>query len=69
MNSIEFINEYRRMKSIGDFCKIIGVNHSNLIKGKSTKENENKIATLCKIEIIRLYSEVMKDNVEKTDTL
>lgn len=68
MTSLEFINEYRKMKSVGDLCKITGVNHSNLIKGKTTRENENKIATLCKFEIIRLYGEVMKDNV-KTDSL
>ena len=68
MTNMEFINEYRNMKSVGDFCKITGVNHSNLINGKTTSENESKIATLCKFEIIRLYGEVMKDNV-KTDTL
>lgn len=68
MTNLEFINEYKNMKTAGDFCKIVGVNYSNLIHGKSTKENESKIATLCKFEIIRLYGEVMKDNV-KTDTL
>lgn len=69
MTSLEFINEYRSMKSIGDLCKIIGVNQSNLIQGRSTIENEQKIATLCKFEIIRLYQEVIKDNVIKTDSL
>lgn len=69
MTSLEFINEYRNMKSIGDLCKIIGVNQSNLIQGRSTIENEQKIATLCKFEIIRLYQEVIKDNVIKTDSL
>lgn len=69
MKSIEFINEYRKMKSVGDFCKQENINHSNLIKGKSTIENENKIASLCKLEIIRLYGEVIKENVKKTDTL
>lgn len=69
MKSIEFINEYRKMKSVGDFCKQEKINHSNLIKGKSTKENEDKIATLCKLEIIRLYGEVIKENVKKADTL
>ncbi len=69
MTSLDFINEYRNMKSVGDLCKITGVNHSNLIKGKTTKENEQKIATLCKFEIIRLYQEVIKDNVIKTDSL
>lgn len=69
MTNLEFIAEYRNMKSIGDFCKIIGVNQSNLVQGRSTKENENKIATLCKFEIIKLYQEVIKDNVIKTDSL
>ena len=69
MTNLEFINEYRNMKSVGDFCKITGVQHSNLIQGRTTKENEQKIATLCKFEIIRLYQEVIKDNVVKTDSL
>jgi hypothetical protein len=69
LTNLEFINEYRNMKSVGDFCKITGVQHSNLIQGRTTKENEQKIATLCKFEIIRLYQEVIKDNVIKTDSL
>lgn len=68
MTNLEFIDLYKNMKTIKDFCDIIGVNYSNLVHGKSTKENEAKIATLCKFEIIRLNSEVMKDNV-KTDSL
>lgn len=63
MTDFEFIQEYRKMKKVTDLCKITGVHNSNLIAGKSTRENERKIATLCKFEIIRLYSEIIKDGV------
>lgn len=63
MNDLEFIQEFRKMKKIGDFCKIVGVNHSNLIKGKTTKENESIISTLCKFEIIRLYHLIKENDI------
>lgn len=73
MTDLEFIQEFKNMKKVSDFTDITGVNYSNLVQGKSTKENEQKIATLCKFEIIRLYTEIIKDGVviknEKTNTL
>lgn len=63
MTDLEFINEYRKLKTVGDFCKITGIHHSNLINGRSTLSNENKIATLCKLEIIRMYNEIMQNNI------
>ena len=63
-SDFEFIQEFRKMKSIGDFCKITGINHSNLVKGTSSKENEKLIATLCKFEIIRLYHMIKESEIE-----
>ena len=73
MTDLEIIQEYKNMKKVSDFTEITGVNYSNLIQGKSTRANEFIIATLCKVEITRLYKEIIKDEVviknEKTNTL
>ena len=63
MSNLDFILKYKDMKKISDFCDRENINYSNLVNGKSTKENEQKIANLCKEEVIILYSELIKDGV------
>ena len=63
MTNLEYITNYRKMRSVGDFCKIMGIDSSNLVRGKSTKENEEKIATLCKLEIIKMYNDIIQNNI------
>lgn len=68
MTNLELIKKYKKMKSIGKLCKQEGIFSQNLLQGRSTRENEAKIAELCKNEIIQFCGEVIKEN-DKTDTL
>ena len=58
-----FILKYKDIKKISEFCEEENINYSNLVNGRTTEENEQKIANLCKKEVINLYSEIIKDGV------
>jgi hypothetical protein len=71
MKDLDFIKRYKKVKTLGELCKQEKVHYSNLIAGQD-KKNEKKIAILCKLEIIKLYHEIIEDvitNDTKTDTL
>lgn len=61
MSDLEFINEYRNMLKISDLCNEYNINQSNLIYGKSSKENEKLVASRLKLEIERIYAEILLD--------
>lgn len=69
MTNLEFIEKYKNMNKVSDFCKIFGFDSSNIVRGRSTKENEEKIATLCKLEIIKMYNEILQDNIVEINKL
>ena len=69
MTNLEFITKYKDMNKISDFCKKFGFDSSNIVRGRSTKENEEKIATLCKLEIIKMYNEILQDNIVEINKL
>lgn len=71
MEDIDFINEFKNMKSFNQICKQVGVDPQNLIKRKAKKDYDKKVALICKCEIIRLYNMIVvgDTNVNKTDTL
>lgn len=54
MNDYDIILEFRKMKSIGDICKDLGIDYSNLIRGKTSKENEHKVVQELKLELYKL---------------
>lgn len=64
MTDIEFITEYRKLKTITDICRRVECDRANLIAGKD-KKNERLVAKICKCEIIRLYNMVVLG--DKTD--
>lgn len=61
MTDLEFITEYRKMKKISDICKEYGIDHTNLIYGRTTKENTEIVANILKNEIKKIYSEIILD--------
>lgn len=56
MTDYEFILAYKDMKPISVICDDLKINYSNLINGKSSKENEKKVADKLKIESYKIYS-------------
>lgn len=56
MSELDFIKAFKNMKSLTTICEENKVNYSNLINGKSTKENEIKISNEVKKEILKSYS-------------
>ena len=60
-----FILKYRELKTIGQVCKNLSIDYSNLINGKTSKENYKKVADELKRQVIELYSSIMIDEVIK----
>lgn len=58
MSDYDFISAYKDMKSISDICEELKINYSNLINGKTSKENEKKVAEKLKLEVIKIFSVV-----------
>ena len=56
MEDIEFIKAYKDMKSISEICDEYKINYTNLVYGKTTKENEKKVAESIKMEILKIYA-------------
>lgn len=56
MNDLEFIKAVKEMKSISEICDELKINYTNLVYGKTTKENEEKVANVLKVEILKLYA-------------
>lgn len=54
MEDFDIIMQFKNMKSIGDICKELNIDYSNLIRGKSTKENEHKVAQELKLELYKI---------------
>ena len=44
------------MKSISDICEEYKINYTNLIYGKTTSENEQKVVNDLKMEILKIYA-------------
>ena len=56
MDNLDFIKAFKNMKSLTTICEENGINYSNLINGKTTKENENKISEKIKSEIFKMFA-------------
>lgn len=60
MTDLEFILLVKEI-SISEVCKNENISYSNLIRGKTTKENEKKIADILKLKINNIYSSIVLD--------
>lgn len=60
-----FILKYRELKTIGQVCKNLSIDYSNLINGKTGKENYKKVADELKRQVIELYSNIIAEEVIK----
>lgn len=60
-----FILKYRELKTIGQVCKNLSIDYSNLINGKTSKENYKKVADELKRQVIELYSNIIAEEVIK----
>ena len=56
MDELDLIKAYQDMKALSIICEENKINYSNLINGKTTKENEQKIANAVKMEILKIYA-------------
>ena len=56
IDDLEFIKAVKEMKSISDICEEMKINYTNLVYGKTTKENEQKVANALKVEILKIYA-------------
>ena len=54
MEDFEIIMQFKNMKTIGEICKELKVDYSNLISGKSTKANEHRVAQALKLELYKI---------------
>ena len=60
-----FILKYRELKTIGQVCKNLSIDYSNMINGKTSKENYKKVADELKRQVIELYSSIIVEEVIK----
>ena len=60
-----FILKYRELNTIGQICKNLSIDYSNLINGKTSKENYKKVADELKKQVIELYSNIITEEVIK----
>lgn len=58
MKDIDYINEFRKMKTLTSICREIGCDRPNLIRGKEPKY-ESLVAKIIKCEIIRMYNMIV----------
>lgn len=65
IDDLEFIKAVKEMKSISDICEELKINYTNLIYGRTTKENEQKVANVLKVEILKLYALIKLREEEK----
>lgn len=54
MNDYDIIMQFKNMRSIGEICKSLKIDYANLISGKTTKENEHKVAQELKLELYKI---------------
>ena len=64
MDEKDIIASYKEMKSIKKICEELEIDYSNLINGKTSKENEKKVANKIKVECFKMYSflKLMEEN-------
>ena len=64
MDEKDIITSYKEMKSIKKICEELEIDYSNLINGKTSKENEKKVAGKIKVECFKMYSilKLMEEN-------
>lgn len=55
MDDYNFILAIKDLKTIPKICKELEIDYTNLIKGRSTAENERKVASILKLEILKAY--------------
>lgn len=65
MNDYDFILEYKNLNSISDICKRVNINYSNLINGKTSKENEKKVASIIEVELLKIVSLLKAREIER----
>ena len=56
MGDYDLITYYKEMKSIKKICEELEIDYSNLINGKTSKENEKKVSDRIKVECFKMYS-------------
>lgn len=56
MEDFDLIVSYKEMKSTKKICEELEVDYSNLINGKTSKENIKKVADKIKVECFKMYS-------------
>ncbi len=55
ITNYDFINAYKKMRSLSNVCKENNIDQSNLIRKKITSENEKIIVHELKKEIMKLF--------------
>lgn len=54
MEDFDIILQFKNMRTIGEICKELKIDYSNLIRGNSTKENEHKVVQELKLELYKI---------------
>ena len=64
MDEKDIITSYKEMKSIKKICEELEIDYSNVINGKTSKENEKKVANKIKVECFKMNSflKLMEEN-------
>ena len=55
LDDYNFILAIKDLKTIPKICKELEIDYTNLIKGRSTEENEKRVASILKLEILKAY--------------
>lgn len=54
MENYDIILQFKNMRTIGDICKELKIDYSNLIRGKASSENEHKVVQQLKLELYKI---------------
>ena len=64
MNNIEFLKEYNKI-TVSKACRELNISRANLMSGRSSSENSEKVVNYIKNELLKL---LLKDDLDvKTD--
>lgn len=67
-NDLEFIKGFSKI-SVKDICDKKKVNRSNLLAGRSTKDNSKKVKKGIEAEIYKLYIKSLKESGEENEEI
>lgn len=54
LDDLDIIKAFKNMRTIGNICKDLHIDYSNVIQGKADKENIHKVVQELKLELYKI---------------